>query len=91
MGLVLRELELRLVLLVYADDVLLMVQDPGDLVRVEACQAIYSVASSALVNWVKSSGLVVGDGWQASSLSPTLQAIWCSILAFFFPPRILLH
>ncbi|CAM2097676.1 unnamed protein product [Caretta caretta] len=44
--LVLRELELRLVLLAYADDVLLVVQDPGDLAHVEACQAIYSAASS---------------------------------------------
>ncbi|CAM2101781.1 unnamed protein product [Caretta caretta] len=35
-GLVLREPELWLVLLAYADDVLLMVQDPGDLVQVEA-------------------------------------------------------
>ncbi|CAM2112657.1 unnamed protein product [Caretta caretta] len=56
-GLVLQELELWLVLLAYADDVLLMIQDPGDLARVEACQAIYSAASSARVNWVKSSGL----------------------------------
>ncbi|CAM2109326.1 unnamed protein product [Caretta caretta] len=46
-GLVLREPELRLVLSVYADDVLLVVQDSGDLARVEACQAIYSAASSA--------------------------------------------
>ncbi|CAM2097019.1 unnamed protein product [Caretta caretta] len=46
-GLVLREPELRLVLSAYTDDVLLMVQDPGDLARVEACQAIYSAASSA--------------------------------------------
>ncbi|CAM2112797.1 unnamed protein product [Caretta caretta] len=60
-GLVLREPELRLVLSAYADDVLLMVQDPGDLAWVEACQAIYSAASSTQVNWVKSSGLVVGD------------------------------
>ncbi|CAM2106049.1 unnamed protein product [Caretta caretta] len=60
-GLVLREPELWLVLSVYADDVLLMVQDPGDLAQVEACQAIYSAASSARVNWVKSSGLAVGD------------------------------
>ncbi|CAM4476103.1 unnamed protein product [Lepidochelys olivacea] len=63
-GLVLREPELRLVLSAYADDVLLVVQDPGDLARVEACQAIYSAASSARVNWVKSSGLAVGDWWQ---------------------------
>ncbi|CAM2106920.1 unnamed protein product [Caretta caretta] len=60
-GLVLQEPELWLVLSAYANDVLLMVQDPGDLVRVEACQAIYLAASSAWVNWVKSSGLVVGD------------------------------
>ncbi|CAM2113928.1 unnamed protein product [Caretta caretta] len=60
-GLMLQELELRLVLSAYADDVLLVVQDPGDLARVEACQAIYSAASSARVNWVKSSGLEVGD------------------------------
>ncbi|CAM2117028.1 unnamed protein product [Caretta caretta] len=58
-GLVLREPELRLVLLAYADDVLLVVQDPGDLAQVEACQAIYSAASSARVNWVKSSGLAI--------------------------------
>ncbi|CAM2096609.1 unnamed protein product [Caretta caretta] len=65
-GLVLREPELRLVLLAYADDVLLVVQDPGDLARVEACQAIYSAASSARVNWVKSSSLAVGDWWQGT-------------------------
>ncbi|CAM2116006.1 unnamed protein product [Caretta caretta] len=59
--LVLREPELRLVLSAYADDVLLVVQDPGDLARVEACQAIYLAVSSVRVNWVKSSGLVVGD------------------------------
>ncbi|CAM2109452.1 unnamed protein product [Caretta caretta] len=67
-GLVLREPELRLVLSVYADDVLLMVQDPGDL-------AIYSAASSARVNWVKSSVLAVGDWQQVSSLPPRLQTI----------------
>ncbi|CAM5120259.1 unnamed protein product [Natator depressus] len=72
MGLMLRELELRLVLSAYADDVLLVVQD---LVRVEAGQAVYSAASSARVNWVKSSGLVVGDGWETSSLPPALQTI----------------
>ncbi|CAM2117248.1 unnamed protein product [Caretta caretta] len=69
-GLVLQEPELRLVLSAYADGVLLVVQD-----LVEACQAVYSAASSARVSWVKSSGLVVGDGWQASSLPPGLQAI----------------
>ncbi|CAM2101758.1 unnamed protein product [Caretta caretta] len=74
-GLVLWEPELRLVLSVYADDVLLVVQDLGDLAWVEACQAIYSAASSARVNWLKSSGLVVRDGWQESSLPPALQAI----------------
>ncbi|CAM2101651.1 unnamed protein product [Caretta caretta] len=66
-GLVLRDPELRLVLSAYADDVFLVVQDPGDLARVEACQDIYSAASSARVNWVKSSGLVVGDWRQATS------------------------
>ncbi|CAM2097210.1 unnamed protein product [Caretta caretta] len=65
-GLVLREPELQLVLSAYADDMLLVVQDPGDLARVEACQAIYSAASSARVNWVKSSGLAVGDWRQIS-------------------------
>ncbi|CAM2103865.1 unnamed protein product [Caretta caretta] len=74
--LVLWEPELQLVLSAYADNVLLVVQEPGDLARVEACQAIYSAASSAQVNWVKGSGLVVGEGWQASSLPPVLQAIW---------------
>ncbi|CAM2096654.1 unnamed protein product [Caretta caretta] len=78
MGLALWEPELRLVLSAYADDVLLMVQDLDDLMWVETCQAVYLVASSTQVNWVKSSGLVVGDGWQASTLPPTLQAIWWS-------------
>ncbi|CAM5081194.1 unnamed protein product [Natator depressus] len=49
-GLVLWEPELRLVLSAYANDVLLVVQDPVDLVQVEACQAICSAASSAQVN-----------------------------------------
>ncbi|CAM2105272.1 unnamed protein product [Caretta caretta] len=74
-GLVLRESELRLVLSAYADDVLLVVQDPGDLARVEACQAISLAAFSTRVNWVKSSGLAVGDWWQVSSLPPALQTI----------------
>ncbi|CAM4550705.1 unnamed protein product, partial [Caretta caretta] len=60
-GLVLQKPELWLVLSAYADVVLLVVQDPGDLARVEACQAIYLAAFSARVNWVKSSGLAVGD------------------------------
>ncbi|CAM4539053.1 unnamed protein product [Lepidochelys kempii] len=72
-GLVLREPELQLVLSAYADDVLLVVQD--NLARVEACQAIYSAASSTRVNWVKSSGLAVGDWQQVSSLPPALQTI----------------
>ncbi|CAM5134320.1 unnamed protein product [Natator depressus] len=74
-GLVLREPELQLVLSAYADNVLLVIQDPGDLAQIEACQAIYSAASSARVNWVKSSGLAVGDWRQASSLPPALQTI----------------
>ncbi|CAM2111563.1 unnamed protein product [Caretta caretta] len=90
-GFMLREPELRLVLSAYADDVLLVVQDPGDLARVKACQAIYSAASSARVNWVKSSGLAVGDWQQVSSLPPALQTsggvrVHCSISAFTFPP-----
>ncbi|CAM2114216.1 unnamed protein product [Caretta caretta] len=74
-GLVLWEPKLRLVLSAYADDMLPVVQDPGDLARVEACQAIYSAVSSARVNWVKSSGLTVGDWRQVSSLPPMLQTI----------------
>ncbi|CAM2100920.1 unnamed protein product [Caretta caretta] len=60
-GLLPQEPELQLVLSAYADDVLLLIQDPSDLARVEACQAIYSAASSARVNWVKSSGLAVSS------------------------------
>ncbi|CAM4643024.1 unnamed protein product [Caretta caretta] len=41
-------------------------------------EAIYSAASSARVNWVKSSGLAVGDWRQVSSLPPALQTIWWS-------------
>ncbi|CAM2095297.1 unnamed protein product [Caretta caretta] len=75
-GLVLQELELRLVLSAYANDVLLLVQDPGDLARVEACQAIYSAASSARVNWVKSSGLAVGDWRRETHTDPTAEDSW---------------
>ncbi|CAM2100409.1 unnamed protein product [Caretta caretta] len=78
-GLVLREPELRLVLSAYADDVLLVVQDPGNLARVEACQAIYSAASSAQVSWVKSSGLAVGD-WQQLCISAMLR--WNQTMKF---------
>ncbi|CAM2112656.1 unnamed protein product [Caretta caretta] len=72
-GLVLREPELRLVPSAYADDILLVVQDPGDLARVEACQAIYTAASSARVNWVKSSGLAVGDWRQETHTDLTAE------------------
>ncbi|CAM2106655.1 unnamed protein product [Caretta caretta] len=74
-GLLLWELELRLVLSAYADDVLLVVQDLGDLVQVEACQAIYSAASSA--NWVKTQGQLGQELWPgdqgqlAGELPPT--------------------
>ncbi|CAM4623725.1 unnamed protein product [Caretta caretta] len=79
MGLALRELEVRLVLATYAD-VLLVVQDPDNLVWMEACQAVCSAASSTRVKWVKSSGLVVGAGWRVSYLPPALQAIrWSAV------------
>ncbi|CAM2103770.1 unnamed protein product [Caretta caretta] len=83
-GLVLREPELRLVLSPYADDMLLVVQDPGDLAWVEACQAIFSAASSARVNWVKSSSLAVGDWRRVSSLPPALQTIRWSAGPLFY-------
>ncbi|CAM2096421.1 unnamed protein product [Caretta caretta] len=87
-GLVLREPELRLVLSAYADDVLLVVQDPGDLARVEACQAIYSAASSARVNWVKSSGLAVGDWRQEKAFDRVDHGYLLSTLqAFGFGPQ----
>ncbi|CAM2116256.1 unnamed protein product [Caretta caretta] len=75
-GLVLREPELRLVLSAYANDILLVIQDPGDLARVEACHAIYSAASSARVNWVKSSGLAVGDWRQETHMDLTAEDSW---------------
>ncbi|CAM2118704.1 unnamed protein product [Caretta caretta] len=64
------------VLSAYADDVLLVVQDPGDLAQLEACQAIYSAASSARVNWVKSSGLAVGDWRQETHTDLTAEDSW---------------
>ncbi|CAM2113264.1 unnamed protein product [Caretta caretta] len=83
-GLVLWEPELQLILSAYADDMLLMIQDPSNLARVEACQAIYSASSSAQVSWVKSSGLAVGNWQQASSLPPALQTIrWSAGLLLY--------
>ncbi|CAM2112899.1 unnamed protein product [Caretta caretta] len=52
--------------------------DPDDLVQVEACQAVYSAASSAWVNWVKSSGLVVGDGWQLANSTAKTKPFYIS-------------
>ncbi|CAM2112455.1 unnamed protein product [Caretta caretta] len=79
--LVLLEPELQLVLSAYADDVLLVIQDPGDLAWVEACQAIYLAASSIRVNWVKSSGLAVGDWWQqVSAFFGSLEPHECLVL-----------
>ncbi|CAM2116634.1 unnamed protein product [Caretta caretta] len=74
MGSALQEPELRLVLSAYADDVLLVVRDPGDLAQVEACQAVYSAASSARVNWVKSSGLVNPEEWEQFLMGDLLSA-----------------
>ncbi|CAM2098496.1 unnamed protein product [Caretta caretta] len=68
-GLALWEPELWLVLSAYADDMLLLVQDPGDLARVEACQAIYSAAFSTQVNWLEL--WLGGRGLVASELPPT--------------------
>ncbi|CAM2119576.1 unnamed protein product [Caretta caretta] len=66
----LQEPELQLVLSAYANNMLLIVQNPGDLLQVEACQAVYLAASSAWVNRVKSSGLVSpGKGsWRLACL-----------------------
>ncbi|CAM2103335.1 unnamed protein product [Caretta caretta] len=78
MGLVLREPELRLVLLVYVDDVLLVVQDPDDLVWVEACQAFTqrppppeSTGSRALAWW---SGMGVGRADSCPCFKPSGRA-----------------
>ncbi|CAM2097686.1 unnamed protein product [Caretta caretta] len=50
----------------HADNALLMSQCLGDLARMEACKAIYLVASSSCINWIKNSCLMVRDGWQVS-------------------------
>ncbi|CAM2095681.1 unnamed protein product [Caretta caretta] len=88
-GLVLRELELRLVLSAYANDMLVVVQDPGDLARVEACQAIYLAASSpggALAWW---SGTAGRRAPSHQRFRPSGGAwVRCSISAFIFLPRI---
>ncbi|CAM2112407.1 unnamed protein product [Caretta caretta] len=57
--LILREPDFQVVQLVCADDVFFT----GDLAWMEDCQALYLLISSARVNWVKSSGLMVGNGW----------------------------
>ncbi|CAM2111053.1 unnamed protein product [Caretta caretta] len=92
-GLVLREPELQLVLSAYADDVLLVIQDPGDLARVEACQAIYqqppppkSTGSRALAWWKES-------GSRRAPSHPRFRPssgarVRCSTSAFTFLPRI---
>ncbi|CAM2118302.1 unnamed protein product [Caretta caretta] len=92
-GLVLQEPELRLVLSAYADDMLLVVQDLGDLARVEVCQAIYSAAGStgsrAVASWLGTAG-------KRSPSHPCFRPsggaqVHCSISAFTFLPRIRLH
>nr|P14381.1 RecName: Full=Transposon TX1 uncharacterized 149 kDa protein; AltName: Full=ORF 2 [Xenopus laevis]AAA49976.1 ORF2 [Xenopus laevis] len=60
-GLVLKEPDMRVVLSAYADDVILVAQDLVDLERAQECQEVYAAASSARINWSKSSGLLEGS------------------------------
>lgn len=81
MGLFLWEPDLQMVLLAYADSMLLMVQEP---------------ASSTWVSWVKDSGLMVGDGLKAGSLPFAVCAVlWGAVpllcLARTFMPPISSH
>ena len=62
----------EVVLSAYADDVLLMFTDPADLARMRECQAVYSAASSARINWAKCSGLLVGQ-WRMDDLPEELR------------------
>lgn len=66
--------KLWVVLSACADDILLVVLDPGDLAQVEACQVIYLAASFTQVIWIKSFGQMISDGWKVSSVPPVLQA-----------------
>ena len=66
-GLALPGPRVEVILSAYADDVLLMFTDPGDLRRMRDCQEIFSAASSARINWSKCSGLLVGQ-WRVDSL-----------------------
>ena len=53
-------LDIGVVLLAYADAVLLMFTDPGDLRRMHECQAVNSATSSARINATKCFGLKQG-------------------------------
>eukprot|EP00061_Rhincodon_typus_P015272 g42857.t1 len=59
-GLVLCKLGTGMVLLSYANDLLLTLTDPADLGRMCECQAVDLAASSAKINWAKCSRLLVG-------------------------------
>ncbi|CAM5083322.1 unnamed protein product, partial [Natator depressus] len=68
-GLVLREPELRLVLSAYADDVLLVVQDPGDLARVELWLGGGGLAAGLCLHYKRYSGYNSVDAFSSDEKS----------------------
>ncbi|CAM2118509.1 unnamed protein product [Caretta caretta] len=88
-------LVLWLVLLVYTDDVLLVVQDPGDLACVEACQVVYLAASSVLTTGSRTLAWWSGMGGRQTPSHLCFRPsggvqVRCSISAFTFLPCICL-
>lgn len=83
-GLVLYDTAMRVVLSVHTGNMFLAAWDLGYLVQVETCQSIYLLGSSAWVNWVKSSVLIVSNGWEVGSLPPMLQGIYWTAASLLY-------
>jgi len=59
-GIVVPNNRASLILSAYADDILVFASSARDMQAVYDCQQVYSAASSATINWRKSSGLLIG-------------------------------
>ena len=67
---------LSLILSAYADNVLVFASSARDVQAIYDCQWVYSTASSATINWRKSSELLIGPMQITESPKPFQELTW---------------
>ena len=60
----------------YADDVTVVVRDEGDVKRISECLGKFQEATSARINWSKSTALLLGQWLQESPPRLPQQCSW---------------